>query len=344
MFKKRYYLYIFLSILVITTVVYVKKEFSVRIKIEKRKIPLTIKLTNHLGADSPASIINDILKEKYEVKISDKNYDMIFDSAYADIEGINRDYSIKEERDPKIIRMFYTPEAILPNLDNYDLTIGFDHVDDPRYIRVPWYYFQSYNSKIRTDYDKVADLGKCAPKKPHFACFLISNNNTEGNNWRNNMPFDGCVARENIFNKLSEYKKVLSGGKALNNIGKVIPGKETMSWLSQCKFVIAYENQTYDGYITEKPFQAYFAGSIPIYYGAKSAVADINKKAVIYAGDFNSDEELVDYIKKVDQDDSLYCDIWNQNIMTNPDGDFEVVKDKLRKKLFEVIDTKLPKK
>ena len=340
MFKKRLYLYIFLSILVVAAIVYVKKEFSVRISIEKRKIPLIIKLTNHMGIHRPFGIINDILKEKYNIKISDENYDMIFDSAYADID---RDYSIKEERDPQIIHMFYTPEAVLPNLDNYDLTIGFDHVDDPRYIRVPWYYMKSYNKKIRTDYDKVADLGKCSPKKPHFACFLISNNMT-GNNWRNHMPLDGCVAREAIFHKLSEYKKVLSGGKALNNIGKVIPSKETMSWLSQCKFVIAYENQTYDGYITEKPFQAYFAGSIPIYYGAKSAVQDINKKAVIYAGDFNSDEELVDYIKKVDEDDNLYCDIWNQNIMTNPYGNFEVVKAKLRNKLFEVIDAKLHKK
>ena len=31
-------------------------------------------------------------------------------------------------------------------------------------------------------------------------------------------------------------------------------------------------------------------------------------------------------------------------IMTNPDGDFEVVKAKLRNKLYEVIDTKLHKK
>ena len=52
---------------------------------------------------------------------------------------------------------------------------------------------------------------------------------------------------------------------------------------------------------------------------------------------------MVEYVKKVDNDDELYCKIWNQHLITNPELDFEVTKEKLRKKLFKLIETKLNK-
>ncbi len=287
----------------------------------------------------PSKLLKNILKEKYNVKISTSNYDLVIDRPDNDI---YRDYNKFEELDPKIIKIFFTPEAILPNLNNYDLTIGFDKIDDAKYIRVPWYYFSNFNTKIRTDYNREADQGKCNPNKRYFACFLVTNN-SEGDNWRNHKPFDGCLARTKIFNKLSTYKRVESGGKYLNNIGRVIPPNETMEWLSNCKFIIAYENQSYDGYITEKPFQAYFAGAIPIYYGHPTAVTDMNKDAIIYAGDFNNEDDLVEYIKKVDNDEDLYCKIWHQNIITAPERNFETVRSKLADKIYQVIDQKLKK-
>ena len=131
----------------------------------------------------------------------------------------------------------------------------------------------------------------------------------------------------------------------MNNIGGAVKRgeKATMNWLSQCKFVIAYENQSYDGYITEKVFQAYFGGAIPLYYSDPSAVKDVNKKAIIYAQDFASEDDMVDYIKKVDQDDKLYCDIWNEKIITDPDRNYDAVKANLRDKLIPIIEAKLHK-
>ncbi len=302
-----------------------------------KKDILTIKLINHAGATTPRSIINEILKAKYTIKISDKNYNMVFDSSYFTEDN----YSDSAINDSKLIKMFYTPEAYLPDINKYNLTIGFNHINDPKYFRLPFYYMCKFNKKISTNYNKTADLGQCNPHKPYFACFLVSNSG--GDNIREYSALDGCTARNKMFNKLSSYKRVESGGKHLNNIGKVITKKEMTKWLSQCKFVIAYENQSYDGYITEKPFQAYFAGAIPIYYGHQTAVADINKNAIIYAGDFGNEDDLVEYIKKVDNDDELYCKIWNQNIITNPERNFETVKAKLQDKVYEVIDEKLKK-
>jgi hypothetical protein len=143
----------------------------------------------------------------------------------------------------------------------------------------------------------------------------------------------------------------LSGGRALNNNTylynnnpRAVPIEETKEWLSQCKFIIAYENTVQrEGYITEKPYQAYFSGGIPLYNGNPSVLADINKDAIIYSGDFKSMEDMAEYIKKIDQDDDLYCKIWNQNIINKKEMGFNEVYEKLRSKIHEVLSAKFEK-
>lgn len=314
------------------------------------KPTLRVRLYNHLpGSQKPIPFLHSILKEKYNVRYNkDENYDLIIDDVY-DQEPISG-------KDTKAIKIFYSAEATLPDLDKYDLVLGYNRLEDPKYFRMP-YYYRTFRDQIHAQDNmrrgKILFLKLLVPqKKPNcepeakkvFACFLVTNGTRGVNSYPGNgLPLDGVVARDEIFNKLSEYKHVESGGKHLNNIGKVVPIKETQKWLSRCKFVIAYENQSYDGYITEKVFQAYFAGSIPIYYSHPNAIWDINKKAVIYANDFSSKDDLVEYIKKVDNDDKLYCDIWRENIVTNPEINYESVYNKLREKIFRLLDEKLHK-
>ncbi|WP_342270733.1 hypothetical protein [Rickettsia endosymbiont of Orchestes rusci] len=81
-----------------------------------------------------------------------------------------------------------------------------------------------------------------------------------------------------------------------------------------------------------------------MYNADRSVLEDINSKAVIFGGDFSTQDELVDYIKKVDNDDELYCSIWNQRILVNPEKDYEVLIDKVRKKINEIFETKFNKK
>ncbi len=282
-------------------------------------------------------LLREVLSEKYRIAIDNSNYDMVFATPFGN-EDIN-DPVI----DKKAIKIFFTSEAKKPIIKNYDLSIGFNHINDPRYIRIPLYYQLEIAHKISINYVKYKDQGNCNPHKKEFACFLVSNS-MQGNSPHNNEPLDGIAARNSIFHKLSEYKHVASGGAHLNNVGRKITGHETTMWLSQCKFVIAYENQSYDGYITEKLFQAYFNGAIPIYYSHQNSVKDINKKAIIYAGDFKDEDALVEYVKKVDSDDKLYCDIWNQNIIINPNQDYEVVKAKLRAKINPILEAKMKQK
>ena len=221
-----------------------------------------------------------------------------------------------------------------PYLDNSDLVMGFDFIDHPNYIRMPFSYLVA-SDKMRHDYKRP---GKCEPaKKPYFACFLVSNRG----DW---LPgkFNGATARDRMFHKLSLYKKVQSGGKHLNNIGGIVSNADTYSWIDQCKFMLAYENTLdYPGYVTEKPFQAWFGGAVPIYNTHEDGLVDVNKKSLLYAGDFESEEDFIEHIKKVDNDDDLYCKYWNEQIIDNPDNDYKALQDRIRVKLNEILDRKL---
>ena len=114
---------------------------------------------------------------------------------------------------------------------------------------------------------------------------------------------------------LSQYKKVDCGGSCLNNIGEKVIDK--LEFQKQYKFCIAYENSAHPGYTTEKILNAYQSNCIPIYYGSETIAKDFNKETFINAHDFNSNEELIEYIKRVDTDEELYNSYLNKPIYSD---------------------------
>lgn len=65
-------------------------------------------------------------------------------------------------------------------------------------------------------------------------------------------------------------------------------------------------------------------------FGDKTAAADINKDVVIYADDFKTEKDLIEYIKEINNDDELYCKIWNQHLIINPEVDYKIIDLKLK--------------
>lgn len=277
------------------------------------------------------AVLREIIDEKYQIIFDENNYDIMV-TGHLDNQKINYE--------DNIIRIYYSAEVYGNNpkmfLDNHDLVMGFDFIDHPNYVRVPFSYVR-YGNKIRHDFPRNK---KCDPKsKPYFACFLVSNNGE----W---LPgkFAGAKDRDRLFHKLSLYKRVMSGGKHLNNIAGLVPFEMTNKFLGDCKFTIAYENTLdYPGYVTEKPFQPWFAGSVPIYNTHKEGMVDLNPNSVLYAGDFEDEDAFVEYIKKVDNDDDLYCKIHDQQIISDPSKDYEVLKSQIRDKLELILERKFRK-
>ena len=80
--------------------------------------------------------------------------------------------------------------------------------------------------------------------------------------------------------------------------------------LEKYRFSICYENaRDIRGYITEKIFDCFFAGCVPIYWGASNITKYIPKECFVDKRNFDSYEELFAYIKNIDnQEYKRYLD------------------------------------
>jgi alpha(1,3/1,4) fucosyltransferase len=62
------------------------------------------------------------------------------------------------------------------------------------------------------------------------------------------------------------------------------------------KFAIVYENAVFPGYLTEKIFDAFFAGCVPVYLGAPDVLEHVPAEAFIARKDFASNDALYRYL------------------------------------------------
>jgi hypothetical protein len=76
--------------------------------------------------------------------------------------------------------------------------------------------------------------------------------------------------------------------------------------LEQYKFSICYENvRDIPGYITEKIFDCFFAGCIPVYLGASNITDYVPQKTFIDKRKFSGYQELFDYMISLPEEDYL---------------------------------------
>ena len=105
------------------------------------------------------------------------------------------------------------------------------------------------------------------------------------------------------------------GGKYNNNVGFYVENK--VIFLSSYKFSIAMENSEGEGYTSEKIFQSFISGTIPIYYGNYLIDEFINPKSFILIRNEKDIKSKIEYIKKIDNDDNLYKKILKENVIIN---------------------------
>lgn len=273
------------------------------------------------GFDKTDNYFYNLLKEDYEVEIS-SNPDVLFFSLFG---TQNIRYNCK--------KAFYTGENIpapLKGTNNpffnrdvvCDYSFSFDYMDDERNYRLPHYLL----------YDGYYDLAN--PKsideslaKRKFCNFLVSNGN--------------CQQRNSFFSKLSRYKKVDSGGRFANNIGYAVNDKRKFQ--SEYKFSIAFENNAYrpqhPGYTTEKIMEPMTVNSMPIYWGNPLIGKEFNTESFVSFYDFDSEDDVIDYIIELDKDDSKYIEKMNKPWLEGyniPEGNrIESIKSFLRKIIEE---------
>jgi len=217
----------------------------------------------------------NLLRNYYEVEISDSP-DILFYSVY--------DYNFIKFKCPKI---YYTAENTRPNFRECDFAISFDYDDyKGRNLRMPLYRWRGDLKNLCLEKDPET----IATQKTKFACMVVSN--------------AACKERNRFFELLSQYKKVDSGGRYLNNVGG--PVKDKMEFIKDYKFVLSFENSSYPGYTTEKVVEPMIVNSLPVYWGNSEIDRDFNSASMINVHAYNSFEEAIETIIRIDQDDELY--------------------------------------
>lgn len=234
----------------------------------------------------------NVLRKSFDVEISDRP-DYLFYGVFG-----NQHLKFKD-----CVRIFYTGECITPNFNECDYAIGFDRLKlGDRYLRMPLYalfqYRQSYESILNKERVSKEELAA----KSDFCSFVVSNGFAQ-------------EARVQFFRKLSEYKKVNSGGRYLNNIGGAVVDK--LKFQMKHKFCICFENNSYSGYTTEKIVEAFASRTIPIYYGDPTVCEDFNEGAFVDANKFTSFDEVIERIIELDNDDTKYLSMINAPIIKN---------------------------
>ncbi len=276
--------------------------------------------------------------KNYFIKILQDKYDVIYSD---DPDFLLYGPFGKEHLKYHCVRIFYTGENVRTNWNIADYGIDFDFMDfGERHLRMPlWGQFS--NRKI----SKPIKFKKA--KK--FCSLLVSN----GGQWR-----------DEAFRILNTYKRVDSGGAWENNLGYRV--KDKQKWLEQYKFNLCFENSSYPGYLTEKLFDAFSAGCIPIYWGDRSLRCEmddvgggvletnylaidtsipkisphlidyyINPKSFINAHAFPTLEALLDEVKRIDNDEQAYLSMLHEPIFLDA---FDMPKY-YHQKIFAFLDS-----
>lgn len=232
------------------------------------------------GYNKTDNYFYNLLKDEFEIEISDRP-DFLFYSIFG---NNHQNYSCK--------KIFYTGENIPPQLGYCDYSFSFDYLDDPRNYRLPHYLL--YDGYYELVNPKVIDESLVKRK---FCNFVASNGNCQERNW--------------FVQELSKYKKVDCGGRWMNNIGYAVDDKRKFQ--SEYKFSIAFENNAYRpeqiGYTTEKIMEPMTVKSIPLYWGNPKIDLEFNTKSFINYYDFSNFQDMIEYIIKLDNDDSMYLEV-----------------------------------
>lgn len=270
------------------------------------------------------NIFFNVLKTRYDVNILTKvnentKIDLLIYSCFYSVEEYNFIKSINCKK------LYYSGENDFPNFNVCDYAMTQNKFKfNNRHCYLPYWFMSQLhceNDILYVDIDTNGIDDRNLVNRD-FCSFVVSNN------------FCSMPIRTKIFNEISKYKQVASGGKYLNNTGGFVENKK--EFLQKYKFNIASENSIVNGYITEKLVDAFNAYTVPIYAGPNDVIDEFNPDAFINLNDFASFEEMLKHIERIDTDDELYMNMLKAPKIKN--GVIETLQKQFIDFLFFVVE------
>ena len=120
--------------------------------------------------------------------------------------------------------------------------------------------------------------------------------------------------RLNLARELSAYKPVDGYGRAF---GEPLHASK-FDTLKKYRFCLCPENDIWPGYVTEKLFDAWAAGTIPIYCGLPNKDSELNRDAYVNYLDFMSAEEVIRRVVELDSNEDLFNRTYTKPLLLKP--------------------------
>ncbi len=279
------------------------------------------------GTELEISYLNGLLLE--QEKKQEQKPDVLFISHFPNTNHSNELTELLEQyrNDPEVIKIFFSGEPYTVNstwLSAIHILVdckkdiaewsNAEHATLRFYFPLWRYAFTEMKSYslpmlLHQHHNKKEAKGKNNKKK--FCAFMYS------------AP---VYHRNQFFHLLStRYKPADALGLQPFGVPKVdkYVEEEGLNKLDSCvtqfreyKFVISFENQQKPGYITEKLATALAAEALPIYLGAPDIGKYFNTKRFVDVGSYDSFQDCIDHVAKIDEDDNLYQQFLSEPVFT----------------------------
>ena len=183
-------------------------------------------------------------------------------------------------------------------ISDADLALAFGDVKNDKYLRFPLWIQTCFLPTLNYDDIKnVVQVMNNAKSQAKKEAICVNRHDVFG-------------LRSKICDDLNESLNISYGGAWRNNTSDLWDkyGNDKLNYMNLFKFNICPENMDAPHYCTEKMFDSFRAGCIPIYAGALNDPEPgvINKDAVIFWNLDGDNTENIKLIKRLKDDEAFY--------------------------------------
>lgn len=214
-------------------------------------------------------------------------------------------------------------------LDYVDLSLGFDLIDNEKYLRFPYWAWANFSPEVTEEEieNKIDAWNSLNYKKTRDVVNVSSHD--RGN------------TRKKIADDIEGIVEITYGGRWRNNTDdlwtKYNNNKE--EFMKRFKFNLCAENIVDDGYVTEKIFDSIKSACIPLYVGGGSYLEPkiLNQDAILrwFMDDESDNKDTLELFKNIYSDEKTYNEFKDQNILLDSSKKFIINMFEELEKHFE---------
>jgi hypothetical protein len=198
------------------------------------------------------------------------------------------------------------------NTDNYDLVLGFEKTNlELKRIYFPLWYLLPNILENGTPLSMQNRFGRY----PNQEYYLIGRKPLSKQDFFNRTSIIGFI--NNLTTMRVSEMSLLENYLGFNNLSKAASNHEIFNKSAHhnvAKFIYCPENSNFDGYVTEKLFESYACGSVPLWKG-EPGESPLNSKSYININDFEHMSELIEFLQKVNTDLDLFNSLYTEPLL-----------------------------